>query len=1005
MTTSGNNVNEDFEDIQESIDDLVHPTATKKIGEMDVDEDGNYDFTGQNKTAAAVIEEQKKDITYEKPSREINFDDISDENLSKLPLNIEIDTLQKAAKYFLHEFRTNLTIRDPHSKKFIKKNVPIYKDIIRLFSQKEIKIVDINYNHFTSWCDKYFENMMNICKEHSFEYPVVDLHKLNAVELNELYIYMYSKKLQEYLDKDKVELFQKIMKEAVLSLYVELYDNELSLDLQKTKEPEETRSFLNTHIGVKNFPNERDIYTIKPEFLNKAIVVKGDLLTFDDKPRVQIIKTMWRCDNCKNKFSVWGSNKPRKCSICNESSFLEDTQEYENISYIYIKIQQHTNSHDVQIGTTELMVKIEGSHLIQNFYKKMKQGANLKITGIVKLSTEKINKNNLDERLLQLHAITLEIEGENTTVQYNDKLLDIIANKVKASNMEAHYEKLKRSICPHLYGRQSLKETVLLMCVGAVPRVDRISKHRIRGDINALFCGDPGTGKSELGLFIEKILPFSIRTIGGKSTTTKAALTTSSDQINGIRIVTRGVLPRCDLKGVAIVDELDKRDQEDMQILSIPMDDNQIIPTHKSGFHHNVHARCPVLLIGNATKKHGKWDITKTIGEQTNYAVWLVSRVDLVFVVIDEGDIQEKKKMVEHMAKSRSGMVAETDYVKNYKNKTYSDISIEKIEQDLENNKFDGVYDTEYLRHEVHYLKQNFKPTIKPGSDVEALLKKEYLRFSQMKILNNDDEDGDGPYTQAIMDARAYNGLERISMAVARCMRHHTVTIDDMHKALNLMMASLTSMMPRQKSNSDKLNDPNTFVYKQMNKLINSGSGIKKILDANNAGWLHKRDQAIKKYRAKLHRFNGYLFKRGFDDCKECHARGYVSLEANGMTETCSTCKGNKVFNKKFTWYDFEADIINSKIMAKHMIKPWFDIYKKYDIIKNVGGSAHILGLTTIDSVIMSDFVDNLAIQLADEEINAEKERIENGDVGFGHPSSLQQQQQQGGSINENENK
>lgn len=978
--------NEDFE-IQNSIDDLVHPT-TKKIGEMDVDEDGNYDFTGGQKIPEKE-EEEKKDISYEKPSREINFDDVSNENLHKLPLNIEIDTLQKAAKYFIHQFRTNLTIRDPITKKFVKKNAPLYKDIIRTFSQKEIKIIDIDYNHFSGWCDSYFEKMMNVCKDHSFEYPVIQLEKLSAVELNDLYIYMYSKKLLEYLDKDKVELFQKIMKDAVLSLYIDLYDKDLCLDIHKTKDPEETRSFLNTHIGVKNFPNERDIYTIKPEFLNKAIVVKGDLLTFDDKPRVEIIKSNWRCDNCQNTFSVWGSNKPRKCSLCSEPSFLEDTQEYENISYIYIKIQQHTNSHDVQIGTTELIVKIEGSHLIQNFYKKMKQGANLKITGIVKLSTEKINKNNLNERLLQLHAITIEIEGENTTVQYNEKLLDIIANKVKASNMEAHYEKLKRSICPHLYGREPLKETVLLMCVGAVPRVDRISKHRIRGDINALFCGDPGTGKSELGLFIEKILPYSIRTIGGKSTTTKAALTTSSDQINGIRIVTRGVLPRCDNKGVAIVDELDKRDQEDMQILSIPMDDNQVIPTHKSGFHHNVMARCPVLLIGNATKKHGKWDVTKTIGEQTNYAVWLVSRVDLVFVVIDEGDIQEKKKMVEHMAKSRAGMVAESDYTKNFKNKTYSDISIEKIEQDLEKNKFDGVYDTEYLRHEVHYLKQHYKPTIKPGSDVEALLKKEYLRFSQMKILNNDDDDGnEGPYTQAVMDARAYNGLERIAMAVARCMRHHTVTLDDMHKAINLMMASLMSMMPRAKSNSDKLNDPNTFVYKQMNKLLNSSGGIKKVLDAENAGWLHKRDQAIKKYRSKLHRFNGYLFRRGFIKCVECRGTGTISLNAYGdMTETCVACKGNKGEPKNFSWYDFEADILNSKIMAKNMVRPWFDLYRKAKIITDEGGHIHRLGLVNIDSVVVTDFVDNLAIQLADEEINLEKQRIEESEMNYNHPT------------------
>jgi DNA replicative helicase MCM subunit Mcm2 (Cdc46/Mcm family) len=523
----------------------------------------------------------------------------------------------------------------------------------------------------------------------------------------------------------------------------------------------------------------------------------------------------------------------------------------------------------------------------------------------------------------------------------------------------------------------------LLQCVGAVPRIDRLSKHRIRGDIHLLFAGDPGVGKSEFGFFIEKILPMSIRTIGGKSTTTKAALTTSSDLINGVRIVTFGVLPRCDLRGTAIVDELDKRDTDDMQILSVPMDDNQVIPTHKSGFHHNVFARCPVLLLGNATKKHGKWDITKTIDDQTNYARWLISRVDLVFVMVDEGDMQEKEQMVRHMAKTRGNMVSEMEYDKNYKNKLYSDISIEKIENDLSNNRFDGVYDTEYLRHEIHYLKQNYAPTIKPGSGAEALLRKEYLRFSQLTVLN-DFGDGDGPVSQAVMDARAYNGLERIAMAVARCRRHHTVTEQDMDKALGLMLSSLTSMMPRPKKDSENLNDAN--VYKQMTRILTSKDGIKKVLDATNAGWEKKRDEIISRYRNKLHRFNQVLFKRGFYNCKDCHGNGVVTAETGAgiQSETCMTCKGNKMFNRKFTYLDFEADIINSKIMLQKEVKTWFNIYRTNNIVKNAGGSTYQVGFSTIDSVAISDFVDQLAIATANEDIRKEKERMDGGVDGIG---------------------
>ena len=889
----------------------------------------------------------------------VNIDDISALALQELPPDPDFgnDPMTSVAKLFLRDFETTVKFKDKEGNRSTKQ-VKRYLVDIRQLMVKEIKLINIDYTHFIDYISSYQDKIQALMEKYEFAHPMVDFDKLDPVEKKTVMAFVYLKKLLEHLEGTQVTSFLESMKEACF----ELLQSEFSFEIfDKAGEPK--KDFKELHIAIKNFPREGNIYDITSELLNTAEVIKGNLVSYDDKPRVEILKAWWLCNNCKGAFSNQGSNIPQKCKLCGEKSgFTEIPERFENIDYIYIKVQQHTNSDQSQVGVTDISVKVQGKYLISYFYQNMKPAANLRVTGIVKLSQDRTNKNNPNERILQLQAITIDIEGENTVMQYNEKLLDVIKHRINPQYIENHFNKMARSICPHLYGQDVIKLGVLLQILGAEPMINQESKNRIRGDINLLLVGDSSQGKSDYGHFVRKILPQSIRTIGGKSTTTKAALTTSVDTINGVRVVTFGVLPQCDLRGMAIVDELDKREKDDFEILSYPMDDMQTIPTHKSGLHHEVNARCPVLLIGNPSKKHGRWDPSKTIFEQTNFASWLISRVDIVFVMYDDGNMERKAAMIEHMSKTRGKMVIESDFDKNYKNKIYSDLLVEKLEQELMGNKFEGVYDTETMRHEVHHLKQTYKPILVPNSPADRLLKKNWLKYSSIRTPSNF---GDGEIIHdSMMDTRKYNGVERLAKAAARGRRHHVVEEEDMETAWNVMTYSIATLLP-QATDDNKVNSGNPL------DMIAKSLSPDRMKSTIVAEFMKKRDLVARNLRRKFNSFNRILAINGFRPCGECKGKGEIS-DGLATSETCLECKGEKSFPRTFTYNDVEDAALKSNVMkTSKECKDTFREYYNNKIITAVGSSSFTLPYR-MESLEIQEFTERLANGIADRLMQAE---------------------------------
>lgn len=921
---------------------------------------------------------------------------------------------------FLNEYKEKRSYRLKKRKSQIEKESYIYtsnenKECVLKLVQEKNKIATINYQHLLNYIDDYYIKVVGIASKQGHEQStsLIDLDLLNSEEKDDFDTYFGFKRLLKFLEGNKPYYFCEIFKEAIINVIrsrftdlklptfskIEMIRQEqenkdeegeedgFDVDSQEEKDLsafENKSEFDDLHISIKNYDNEVDISTINASHISTLGTIKGQLTSYDDSNLMHTKSSVWICQGSKCRFPcvVKGAKPPNKCFNCGEKyGFVEEIALNETIDYIYIKLQQKDETDRAQIGFSSITVKIQGRHLINYFRENMKPTSVMSVTGVFEPAPTNIDgssrSSNLDDRVAILNALNIEFDDANKSLEYNERYFEI-TKKLDLDHIEEHRAKMLKSTAPHIYGLDSIKQGVLLMCLGAEP-VKRPDGSRVKGDSVVLIAGDSGMAKSDLGIWVCHVLTSSIRTVGGGSSgTTKVGLTAMTDTVNGVKRVTLGVLALCDRVGAAVIDELDKRTREDFETLAAPLDDNQRIEVHKGGHHISLPARCPVLLIGNASsatnkKGGGKWDPTKSINEQTNYAAWLMSRVDLTFIVYDNGDPEYHRAMLEHIKKFDMTSVQEHEYDNNQKSKVYSENMFEKLEQDIVSNNFDGIYDIEFMRHEIQYLKQNYKPKLIPNSDAYNLLETEWFKLKQMVI---PEDIGDGKVVNnSVMDPRKINALKRLACSEARLRRHHVVTIEDAEAAVHVMLASVASMLPIKMAPGTEKLDSSTNPIDLMNQYLKDDKNKDKRRNAMVSEFIKFRDNILRAYKTKFKKFNHALMGVGFEKCDVCKGRGEtIMMSPNGVdmnTVKCTNCKGMKMWQRSFTYLDLEHVVVNRhKIFSTSECKLYFNAYLESKIIDWQTNSTVRVQYDLNDSVDSDTLIEKLAMTRANEETN-----------------------------------
>jgi len=519
---------------------------------------------------------------------------------------------------------------------------------------------------YNSYDDKYYKELYDWGpeKKHSLQEVYIDYQKISHGSDGQL--------------NDMFSLFVEHAIDFIPAVSMALE----KIRVHKIKKPK--KRIAARFFNVNKFYSINDI---KSSMISQYVSIKGVVLR-TSPIKLLITGITFQCLECKinmvRRFPDGIFIQPTFCDNdgCKSKIFIPDKTTSQSILYQRVRIQEIND--EASIDNSGRLPKSIECELKENLVSSVVSGDIVVVNGVLKTERAEDSESrafNVGKNKVQGLFVSYVDANTVINVKYQEKHLnhnnedEFSEDDMKIiealANTRNIFPLLVRSFCPTIYGQELVKAGIILAITGGsnLEEADKEAnnshntKYRtsIRPDCHILIIGDPGQGKSQMLKFVSNIVPRGVYVCGNATSNAGLTVAVTKDAHTGEGSLEAGALVLSD-QGVCCIDEFDKMSSEHLSLLEAM--EQQTVSIAKSGVMCSLSTRTTIVAAANP--KGGHYNKSKNVKDNIKISNAILSRFDLVFLLLDHPDPCRDQKLSEHVMKLHNTKKRKRDQFESY---------------------------------------------------------------------------------------------------------------------------------------------------------------------------------------------------------------------------------------------------------------------------------------------------------------------------------------------------